>query len=410
MSLALLKTAFSNETPVDWGAVANDESAPNAPSVTHTTAADGIAVLVSFADVEATALEWLWPGRIPLGTLTIFDGDPGKGKSLITADLAARVSTGAAMPDGTRSDLVGPENVVMVFCEDDAAATVRPRLDAACADVARVFELHGSAKPDASGVRPFTLADVATLRAALEQSGARLVTVDPWAAYLGGKDSHRDEKMREILTPLAALAHEFSVAIVIVRHITKAGGSAVTGGAGSMGITGAARSVLLVAEDPENPDLRVIAVSKGNLSARAPSLSFGVESVEMRLPDSKGELKPVQVPFLNWLGESESSADDLIAASRADAKTKGAASDVETWLLETLDGEPREAEELQRAALKSGHTKSTYERARAKLNKASKIWKRKDAGVCGSWWWGAGAEPSAEWLGERSGWAALARK
>ena len=27
--------------------------------------------------VEETALRWLWPGRIPLGTLTLLDGDPG---------------------------------------------------------------------------------------------------------------------------------------------------------------------------------------------------------------------------------------------------------------------------------------------------------------------------------------------
>src|SRR5258706_515693 len=51
--------------------------------------------------VEETGLRWLWPGRIPLGTITLVDGDPGLGKSLLTLDLVARVTRGAAMPDGT---------------------------------------------------------------------------------------------------------------------------------------------------------------------------------------------------------------------------------------------------------------------------------------------------------------------
>ncbi len=31
-----------------------------------------------------THVQWLWPGRLPLDHLAIFDGDPGLGKSLVT--------------------------------------------------------------------------------------------------------------------------------------------------------------------------------------------------------------------------------------------------------------------------------------------------------------------------------------
>ena len=44
-------------------------------------------VLVS--EVQEAPLRWLWVGRIPLGKLTLLDGDPGLGKSLLTLDLAA---------------------------------------------------------------------------------------------------------------------------------------------------------------------------------------------------------------------------------------------------------------------------------------------------------------------------------
>jgi hypothetical protein len=47
------------------------------------------------------AVTWLWPGRLALGKLAMLDGDPGLGKSLLTLDLCARLSTGRPLPDGS---------------------------------------------------------------------------------------------------------------------------------------------------------------------------------------------------------------------------------------------------------------------------------------------------------------------
>ena len=58
---------------------------------------DDVGTLLS--DVVEESVEWLWEGRIPLGKLTVIDGDPGTGKSALTTDLAARVSTGREMPN-----------------------------------------------------------------------------------------------------------------------------------------------------------------------------------------------------------------------------------------------------------------------------------------------------------------------
>src|SRR5438105_2373038 len=46
------------------------------------------------SQIVARPISWLWPGRLPLGKLAILDGDPGVGKSLVTLDLCARLSTG----------------------------------------------------------------------------------------------------------------------------------------------------------------------------------------------------------------------------------------------------------------------------------------------------------------------------
>ena len=59
-------------------------------------------MLLRMSDVQPTAVRWLWPGRIPLGRMTLLVGRPGEGKSWLTADIAARVSHGRDWPDGSR--------------------------------------------------------------------------------------------------------------------------------------------------------------------------------------------------------------------------------------------------------------------------------------------------------------------
>src|SRR5215213_7466609 len=59
---------------------------------------EAIRVGIMLSDVRAETVEWLWERRIPLGKITVLDGDPDNGKSVLTTDLAARVTTGKAMP------------------------------------------------------------------------------------------------------------------------------------------------------------------------------------------------------------------------------------------------------------------------------------------------------------------------
>lgn len=309
------------------------------------------------------------------------------------------------MPDGSRSDLPTPADVIMIFCEDDAANTVRPRLDVAGADVARVHQLIGTRDPDKEGIRLFCLSDVITLREALEATGARLVVIDPFAAHIGGKDSHRDEQMRMLLTPLAELARRYSAAIMIVRHLRKSGGQAATAGAGTVGITGAARSVLLVGKDLDDPDARVLAVSKGNLAAPAESLSFTVDTIPVALPDPEGVMRDTPIPRIAWGEATDATAEDLIGAARADAAEGTATKDTEAVILETLADMPITADELKRAVINAASTSErSFERARAKLTKARKIWKHKGPGLLAAWWWGTGEAPPVEWLADRAKW------
>jgi hypothetical protein len=86
--------------------------------------------MICMADVEPESIDWLWPGRVARGKITMIAGDPGLGKSTVTLDMAARVSTGRPWPDAPDvSTPVG--SVILLSAEDGLADTIRPRLDAA---------------------------------------------------------------------------------------------------------------------------------------------------------------------------------------------------------------------------------------------------------------------------------------
>ena len=180
-------------------------------------------VLVKMSDVEAVPVRWLWLGRLPLGRLALLAGMPGLGKSFATIDFAARVSTGTAWPDGSPCE---QGSVLFIAAEDDPADTVRPRLDAHGADVTRVHMLKGVRRLGQNGQQfdgAFLLDDLTPLETVLTELGdIRRVVIDPIGSYLGGRvDAHRDNDVRAVLAPLAALASKYDVAILLVAHIRK---------------------------------------------------------------------------------------------------------------------------------------------------------------------------------------------
>ena len=123
------------------GELASQLAATDTPSdASPVTSATRALVVVCLADVKPMPVELLWPGRVALGKVTLLAGDPGLGKSLVTLDMAARVSRGVAWPDDPTADGQAG-SVVLLSAEDDLADTIRPRLDAAGADNNRITAL-----------------------------------------------------------------------------------------------------------------------------------------------------------------------------------------------------------------------------------------------------------------------------
>src|SRR4051812_15502629 len=101
---------------------------------------DGL-VFKRMSDVVPEPIHWLWRNRLARGKVTLMAGDPGLGKSQITLNAGAHVSTGTPWPDG---DLCEQGSIVILSAEDAANDTVRPRLEAADADLDRVHILEAA--------------------------------------------------------------------------------------------------------------------------------------------------------------------------------------------------------------------------------------------------------------------------
>ena len=259
--------------------------------------------------------------------------------------------------------------MVLLSAEDGLADTIRPRLDAAGADTERIVAL--STVADGGADRTISLTqDLKIIERAIGRVGAGLVVVDPLMAFLsGGTDAHKDQDVRRVLTPLAALAERTRAAILIVRHLNKApGGNTLYRGGGSIGIIGAARSGLVVASDPEDPDRRVLASSKHNLSRAAPSLVFHVGTA------SNGTARVV------WGGTSSLSAGDILREP-ADPEQRSLLSEAKAFLLKELAEGAVSAELVKKDARAAGVSERTLKRAKRALGVGSE--KESD----GSWSW-----------------------
>lgn len=332
------------------------------------TQTDAVGVFLS--EVEPEQVLWLWDRRLPLGKLTVLDGDPGLGKSTVAFDLAARLTRGRAMPDGTGGGKAA--GVVVLSAEDGLTDTIVPRLIAAGADRSRVLALQACPDSDGKGEHPPALPDdIEYVRAAIVRAEARLVIIDPLMAYLSGDtNSHRDQDIRRVLFQVATMAEDTGAAVIAVRHLNKSGGGqAIYRGGGSIGIIGAARSGLLVACDPDDENRRVLAPIKNNLCKPPESLSFHLEA------DPAGAARVV------WDGTSTHSASALLAMPSTDEE-RHAIDDAKDFLLTVLADGPVASSQVLAEARGAGMSEKTLRRAKDALGVVPK-----KTSMSGGWVW-----------------------
>jgi hypothetical protein len=290
-------------------------------------------------------VDWLWENYIPAGAVTILEGDPGVGKSLVLADLAARVSRGFLAPNRHPAfDEPGhdpepcPEAVWWFSGHDSVEQTLAPRLLAAGANPSMIRIVEGTEDMKQSRCRPVRFPDDFDPLWKARASAPRLVIIDPLSAFCGG--SLHQATANKVIAELAKFAAQTGAAVVVVRPLNRRlGASAAERGSAGPSVTAEARAALLLASHPDDPNKQILAVVKNNLCAKAPSL-------EIEIVDSAG------APVVAWHGQSPLMADELVrtrmrlSAPRSPFEQKK----VEEWLVEKLMDGPKSAKEIDEQA------------------------------------------------------------
>ena len=303
--------------------------------------------LITMEEIQAEKVEWLLYPFIPYGKVTIIQGDPGEGKTTMVLQLIARLTRGEAIfsEEETVNQAESERTPIAVLyqtAEDGLGDTIKPRLTAAGADCSKVIVIDDREKA-------LTMMDE-RLEAAIKETAARLVVLDPIQGYLGADvDMNRANEIRPVMKRISALAEKYHCAIVLIGHMNKcSGGKSSYRGLGSIDFQAAARSVLVVGRVKDDEQVCVACHIKSSLAPEGTPIAF-------RLDKENG---------FEWIGEYEISADGLLSGERRGQKTRNA----KEFLKEILTDGQKTYAEIDAAAKEKGIKKKTLWNAKKELN------------------------------------------
>jgi hypothetical protein len=174
--------------------------------------------VIKGTDRKPVPVEWLWPGYLARGKFHVLGGQKGAGKSTLTFDLFATITTGGKWPDGTQAPL---GDVLIWSAEDDFEDTILPRFLAAGGDPNRLRYVEavdiggGKSRHFDPGTDMEGLLEVAR-----ELPDLRAVMIDPVVSAVKA-DSHKNAETRNGLQPLVDFANERRLALLGITHFTK---------------------------------------------------------------------------------------------------------------------------------------------------------------------------------------------
>jgi len=332
-------------------------------------------------DIEEEPIDWIWRGKIARGELCIIAGEPGAGKTLISADIAARISTGSTLPLSTECMAIG--SVVFLTSENDPAKVLRPRLVAAGADLKKIHLLSSSVHTiDAKGKkksRHVALAEDAEKIGSILSKVEDIVAlvIDPISEYMGGKDSNSNSDVRDVLATLTDQVRDKNVAIIAVTHYNKK--VEITSSSarinGSIGFAGAARTAFAVGkfyddewsdeEKEARKDQMAFSSVKNNLSGDKGGYVYRIKSFIY----TKNGID-IETAKLEWMEAIAESADDLLRrVNKKEGRPRILRDECAQWLTAFLSNYPDGAAraDVVEEAARHGFSRATVDRAKKEL-------------------------------------------
>ena len=318
-------------------------------------------------DREVRPVPWLWPGRISLGGVTVLDSAYGSAMRLVAIDLAARVSTGRAMPDGA-SGLAAAADVV-VATHRGLSHTVLAGLEAAGADVSRVTHMACEVEDLLSET------DLEALSSSIPD-GRQLVVIDPGVcpAVASFPTPKGGAAARAALEWMQRLAKGRGHAILMLRDLhvgsdpePRSSGSSV------LELLGVARNRLTVERDGDDKHPWVLASTPPELGGGVAARTFAIA-----LDDGREATIVWGDPGTRRTAVPPERAEDH-------AVRKSAVELARQFLSTVLADGPLPAKAVTQRAAEAGIAMPTLRRAKSQDNVMST--KRGGPGGVQGWWW-----------------------
>lgn len=254
------------------------------------------------SDMKSRAMRFIWEDIFPMSCATIVGGTGGVGKSTLMLWMAGLLTKGTL-----KGDLLGqPSSVLYVSHEDSMEEVVLNRLDANGVDRERFYQLNIHSKKIRGDVLPDLPEDMPLIREAIEQTGARMLIIDPVTSTMGG-DNDKVNDVRMVIDPLNALAAELGIAVFCITHFKKGGGKNEDMISGSRAYWDAARCVALFAKDEETGET-IMTIAKGNAHAERGSYAYRQDTVEVMTDEGT----MTRVGKVVWMGQTERTVSGVV--------------------------------------------------------------------------------------------------
>jgi putative DNA primase/helicase len=278
----------------------------------------------------------------------------------VSLDIAARASRGLNWPD--TKNTVPPLETILVSSEDDPNDTILPRFIACGADTSKIHYVNCTRERiGGESEHGFSIdTDLPALQGALKaHPDVRLVIIDPLANHLGDANLNREQEVRRVLTPLATVARDYNIGVIVVTHFNKAMSvDTVHKAGGAVAVIGVVRVAWAFVKNPENSEERMMLNMKANISNGARGMSYAIESKEI-----VDQGKPIHTAVVKWGGATTVNLEETMEISTEDKKSAGAA----TWLRTFMDDEEQFARDVYRAGEAMQFDQHTIRRAYQKL-------------------------------------------
>lgn len=300
------------------------------------------------SEFEEQEAEWLVPGWLPVGQITLFSADGGTGKTSTACNIMANLSAGTPCildPPGYERT---PQKILLMTTEDSISKKIKRKLRLAGANEKNIIALDVSA--DKSGALRGVKFGSKAMSDVIRHCNPALCVFDPVQGFIPPEVNMGSRNaMRDCMAPLVGLGEDIKVASLVISHTNKRKGAYGRDRiSDSADLWDIARSVIMSGYTDEQ-GIRYLSNEKNNYAQLQDTLLFSI--------DNEGQVK---AEGSTWKRDRE------FMQEAATARNGPKREDCKDFILRTLEefGGSIKAKELEQKAGADGYSSRTLRRAK----------------------------------------------